>query len=372
MRYGALVLATTCAAFATTANAQTIVDTCGQNISGDAVLAADLDCSAATEPWIIFETSGSLSLGGHTFSGTVIADVQALDIVGPGTITGPDDGVFSHGGIVHGPHIRVSGGASISGNGGYGIHVQASAGNRPSVAVESAAVSNNALGGIAMSTISACPANECIPVSKLRLDGATVTGNGGPGVVAMNLSIRDSIVSGNVSGVVLSFEYVLRRLTVRNSTIDGNSDTGILAQGAASAVVKVLDSSVSDNGIAVSGSTTNERMKMTFRGMTATGNQAGIVIDPTGFQTKAKLSIVGSTITGTQRSAVRADSGVAVRLADSTLAGNGTHADCGVVIACADLETVDAPTVSSSASCETSHVFDSGLPGANWGVCSGD
>ena len=76
----------------TTADAQmTQVTTCGQIVSGDAELAADLDCTGFTDDEAL-TIEGTLHLNGHTLTGgpsyAVHCPQGACTIVGPGTIRG--------------------------------------------------------------------------------------------------------------------------------------------------------------------------------------------------------------------------------------------------------------------------------------------
>ena len=59
-------------------------------------------------------------------------------------------------------------------------------------------------------------------------------------------------------------------------------------------------------------------------------------------------------------------------LKNTAVANNDSGADCGTTASCADLMTCKRPKVGVGASCETSYVIDSGLPGDDWGVCSAD
>jgi hypothetical protein len=68
--------------------ADTVVTTCGQSVTGPAVLEADLDCSAASGPAVVLANGGSLSLGGFTLTAKEVG-VQCIGrcgILGPGTI----------------------------------------------------------------------------------------------------------------------------------------------------------------------------------------------------------------------------------------------------------------------------------------------
>lgn len=50
-----------------TAAAQIVVDTCGQRVFGNAVLAGDLDCSGSAETYAVYlENPATLDMAGHT------------------------------------------------------------------------------------------------------------------------------------------------------------------------------------------------------------------------------------------------------------------------------------------------------------------
>lgn len=75
----------------------TVVTTCGQSVSGDAVLNADLDCSAGPDPAIDLASGARLYLQGYTLTGNmtgVQCEVGSCKIIGPGSIrrNGPDSG----------------------------------------------------------------------------------------------------------------------------------------------------------------------------------------------------------------------------------------------------------------------------------------
>lgn len=61
-----------------------------------------------------------------------------------------------------------------------------------------------------------------------------------------------------------------------------------------------------------------------------------------------------------------------VTLQDTTVTGNGGGDGCGTTRACADLLTCGPPKLDALSTCNTSHVHGSGLPGADWDVCSAD
>jgi hypothetical protein len=138
-------------------------------------------------------------------------------------------------------------------------------------------------------------------------------------------------------------------------------------------------------------------VKVKLIGVTITGS-AENGVEAHNFAETAKAVIKNSTITGNAGMGVNADKGVqlsgstvsnngghGVRMGESTchrgrlvvkgsnVSGNGTAPACGVSAACADLASCSGPPrLSVGASCGTSYVLGSGIPGSAWGVCSLD
>ena len=66
-----------------------MVTTCGQSVSGNAVLAGDLDCSAGPNPALDLASGTKLNLAGFTLTGdtnAIFCEVGSCKITGPGTI----------------------------------------------------------------------------------------------------------------------------------------------------------------------------------------------------------------------------------------------------------------------------------------------
>jgi len=66
-----------------------MVTTCGQSVSGDAMLAGDLDCSAGPDPALDLANGTRLALAGFTLTGNMTGiqcEVGSCKITGPGTI----------------------------------------------------------------------------------------------------------------------------------------------------------------------------------------------------------------------------------------------------------------------------------------------
>jgi len=372
-RLCAVASASAALSLAVPARAQTILDSCGQTVGGDVVLAADLDCSGASEPWVTFEASGILSLGGHTFSGTVRAPVQGLKVVGPGTVTGPGDGIYAQGDTLHGPHVVVSDGAEIAGNEGIGVYVDAIPGNRPSVMVIGASISDNGSNGIVVSTHSACPALNCIPPGKIRVREAVLSGNGGYALSASNVAIQSATITGNGAGVNMQFEYIGRKLGIKDSTIDDNVGAGITMQAGAKAKLKVVRSSVSRNATGILDNTYGERSTVTLRDAVLDANGYGHRAAPrAAADVHGRLNLVRSQVSRSTFSGISTPPDVMVKLNATSVLDSGADPQCGISVECFDLDTGVPPRLSPTAACGTSHVFDSGLPGQTWSLCSAD
>jgi hypothetical protein len=88
-----IVVALCAAMLSSRSMAADVVDTCGQSVSGIAVLAADLDCTAAADKNIYVE--GTLDLAGHTLAANLRCGPDDASgyyphcsIEGPGTVNG--------------------------------------------------------------------------------------------------------------------------------------------------------------------------------------------------------------------------------------------------------------------------------------------
>jgi len=179
-----------------TAWAQVEVNTCGQSVSGRAVLTGDLDCTGFDGHAVIVEI-GRLDLNGFTITGGNfygVACFRSCKIVGPGTITGSQrNGVTVWGKAT----IR---GVAITGNGQEGVEARS-----------------------------------------VEIRDSTITGNGGGIRADRSVKVRDSVITGNAgSGVVVGvldyighgmFECRKARMSIGDSTtITGNglgADCGV-------------------------------------------------------------------------------------------------------------------------------------------------
>ncbi len=366
----AIASAAALAATATAARAQTVVDTCGQSVAGDAVLVGDLDCSLAPLPSVTFTSPGVLDLAGFTLTGEVFADVQGFTVRGPGTITGPGDGIRSAGSLLHGPHIRIVD-ASISGNAGTGINIDADEGNRPSVQLDGATIDGNGGDGVTLRTTADCCGTTCTPGSKARVKNSSISGNAGTALSAINVVVQSSAIDANGVGVELPAVANTRKLKFKESSASGNTGAGIyLADGGRLKAV-VIGATLSSNGDGVLDETGASRSILQLKGATMDANGTGVRV--IGAAADASVKASATQITNSTFDGVAAESAaVRVALRMSTVTGAGSDGDCGVGRACADLHTGSAPDVSADSDCGTSHQAGSGVPGTSWGACSSD
>ena len=178
----------------------TVVTTCGQSVTGPALLAADLDCSAVSGPAVVLATGGTLSLGGFTLTASEVG-VQCTglcSIVGPGTIRHP----------AYDPNWNCP----------------------------------------AVPPYTGCPIGV-LANGKMRLNGVTLE-NWGDGILALAaVRLRDSTIQNGRQGILGVAATIVR------STITNNADWGVLAgESTRDDVVKfylarILHSTVTGNGI---------------------------------------------------------------------------------------------------------------------------
>jgi len=192
---------------ATAASAQTMVTTCGQEVGGDVVLAADLDCTGVELGLVI--NGGNLAMNGHTIANANDENVRCTrpcTIVGPGLITG----------------------AQWFGVNGLGT----------SVRIQQVDVTNCVRGGVQAWRTSVLEGPATISGNgegirggaSVRVDNMTITGNVGTGIAVANIAesgtlvVRNSTITGNARGVSAQ-----RRVKVIDSTITGNGTYGASA-----------------------------------------------------------------------------------------------------------------------------------------------
>jgi len=409
------------------------ITTCGQTFEDTATLIGDLDCSGFAGPAI--EGSGTFDLAGHVLTAgddiafrcttgrcTVVSTGMPAEIVGAAsspkvciwasggtrlevndvtvrrcsiaisgdriilenvTLTDTDRGLFSSAAAVfgisrvdiHDSTITAAStgllgdytrffitGSSISGAAETGIEDWPN-GN---VTLTDSVITGN---GIGIDATSCTLTNTTVDANlghgadchRVHMLGGSANGNGGSGIrVTGRANVRDAVIVGN-GGSGLDGEYstgeaalVARvrtstiagngldgiramRATVKESTIDGNSRYGVrvsafgsFAYGVRPGRAKVKSSTVSANGL---------------YGVLADGADGGAV---------ACVFKTGAALVG------------------STTSGNGTDAECGTSIMCADVASCTLPKIAALAICGTSYQVDSGVPGLSWGVCSSD
>ncbi len=183
-------------------SAQTPITTCGQEASGSAQLAADLDCTGLAGNAVTLH-GGSLAMNGHTITGGDIGVYcdRPCSVVGPGLVTGSKYfNVDGFGTSVHLKQVDVT-------NAGY-------------------------LGLQCWKT--------CV------VDGpATMSGNGDAVAGSGNTKIRGMVtITGNDIAVSVSNSHGTATVFVSGSTITGNN-RGIWTQRR----IKLVDTSVTNNGV---------------------------------------------------------------------------------------------------------------------------
>ena len=217
---------------------------------------------------------------------------------------------------------------------------------------------------------------SCEPSCKIIGPG-TITG-ASTGAVASQLSseangiarmrISDGVVlTGNVVGVIVGGRNFqgdpIGTLTLKDSEVSGNSDSGVVTNRR----IKMIRSVVSGNG----------------------GDGVGGRDEGLDFNLAESVTAKDSEISGNAGWGVRAiergklvrtvvqNNGIhgafgEFRLSKVTLAGNGTDPSCGVTQTCADVASGTDPKIDNVTTCETSYDSTSGFPGTDWAICSLD
>jgi len=358
--------------FSASAHAQVVVDTCGQSVDGDAALTADLDCSAAPLPSVTFTKNATFSLGGHTLTGQVSSVAARLEVVGPGTITGPGYGIAAEGNNQHGGNLIVRS-VDVSGNTLDGV-VAFGGGQTASAQVIDSTVGSNGRRGVWVLATATCPKQGCDPLAKVRVEGSTIVGNGLSGIEASSIDVRSSTITSNaLHGIYVYLKAANRKLRLSDSDVSDNGDAGIFVDSYARAKLLIRSSSISRNPTGIRDVATSP-VRMRLKGVSLDENDTGIrTAENSTIEPPKKVLMLDSSITNSRYSAIVAvDNTVFVTLKRSTLSGSATAPACGVTEACADLDTDTLPLVKAGTACETSHVRDSGIPGTSWGVCAND
>jgi hypothetical protein len=406
------------------AGAQTLVDTCGQVLSGAGHLAADLDCSASAGAAVTIDGGGALDLAGFTIT------------------AGPDFGVkcetgscevFSEppGGQIVGGFMAFWGPERATGTIRNvvvrdAVHTCARAGK---LRIFDTQVQNGFICAIS---------NESVYMERATITGCSIAViASSPDVGSAKATIVDSLISGNETGV----DDVEARILIMGSEISGNAVGGVRGRSVEMENTAVVDNGVygvlgarrivvtggeiSGNGAAagpdppfdgaafarhvvvkgasitgntivgISSTRSAKVSESTIAGNTRDGIVAAkVVVDASSVTgngghglrsyngaTKAKLSIRDSVIsgnglfgaigTGSYSNVEDCTGAGSVTVRDSELTGNGLDPDCGVTEACGSLASCTAPRLLTS-TCDTSYVVGSGLPGDTWGVCALD
>ena len=360
------------------AQGEELVTTCGQTVSGAARLVADLDCSGEPLPSLVFGSSGTLQLDGHTLTGEVAGSVLRIEIVGPGTITGPGYGVSNGGVVAFGSQIVVRD-AAIERNERTGLVAFAVGANAAVQVYDSSITGNGTSGsgsGLAAGVTVTCPFTGCDPLQKAVVKNSIVADNASSGVAASDVTVLGSILTNNGGhGILLTNRDSTRKLKIRNSTVDHNGGYGIRISSWRHARVVARDTSVSYNDIGIYDPTTNFKGRVQLKRVTLEGNRVGIQVpaqNPRPHENDGRVTMVDSSIIDSIENGVLMGFPMPLAMRRSSVTGSGSGPECGVSIACADLNTGIEPRFRSDSTCGKSHVDRTGIPGETWGICAND
>jgi hypothetical protein len=348
--------------------------TCGQSLSGAVVLAGDLDCAGAPDPGVRLGHASTLDLQGFTLSGgngdgvvcegrcAVISDEDG------GTIAGfAGDGIVARDPTESSAFMRVNH-VIVRDNGGYGIRVDEADGG---AAVSKSEILGNGGAGIASP-------------GRMRVSNVTVSGNQLEGIRGENVSVLESLVELNGTGIEISGYGKLDSTDVFDNVGDGvhggptfrtfrvqverNGGSGIVLSSVEKNTVIQL-AEVSDNGldgIRVDGPQLH-RVRLRFAFVRRNGRH-GIV--------SRHIDLHQSRVDDNAFHGVFGEPGgepCIARLDRYSLLGNGTDPSCGVAVTCADVAICDPPLAfNESTECDTSYDSSSGFPGTSWSICDAD
>jgi hypothetical protein len=181
------------------ARAQTVVTTCGQEVAGPAALNADLDCTGVDD-YAVQVHRGTLTLNGHTITGGfgVFCD-GPCKVVGPGTVR-------------NSVHFGVNGMNTV-------------------LKVSQVDLTDNAIYGA-----------QCFGTCKI--DGpATISGSGVGIRNGGTLTGRNLTITGNQQAVEGGNNEGTTRVLLRDSSVTGNG-SGVTSHGG----VKLIHTTVTGNG----------------------------------------------------------------------------------------------------------------------------
>ena len=312
------------------------VNTCGQSVSGEAVLGADLDCSSYDGPAITIN-GGRLDLVGFRVTGNYAlpplysgishaviscANHQLCEIVGPGELVG---GVFG----ITANRLKLSS-VTISGNRRDGVHGFWD-------------LDNN---------------SNPINVGKLVVAEASITDNGRYGVYGLRCKIADTTVADNGQHGV----HCMQRLKLKSAVVTGNALDGVRLYWWPRTRAGIVDSVISlngDNGVNTSsGSLRLSKSRISANvgyGVYGTSIHSGKI---------SKTEIVDNGNGGWRNAG---NLGTQSSFARATFRRSVVEGNCTSTSSCTDLYSCGQKTKVVELSCGTSNSCD-----GNSGFCSLD
>lgn len=193
---------------------------------------------------------------------------------------------------IYGSPVVLVSDSVITGNSGSGIYSYTYFGPGAAIEVGNSVVSGNSGRGVSVSS------GRYSSRSSLRVEGATVSGNGSAGIRSFgaNIYIRKSTVSSNVNGVEGDgfWDYVTSGLTIVDSTISGNSGQGIELYSSQVDVERCAIASNLGAGISIVGGL-NTGARIESSAISSNGNGG---VRANGYDTDIDVS--NSTISGNQ------------------------------------------------------------------------
>jgi len=326
-------------------------------------LSADLNCTGSSSFAVTMLGHSELDLRGHT----ITSDLDGIECTGHCSIV-----ISTPGGSIVGTGaspraaIDVRYGASVKTEGvllsGFRVGII----DCPSATLIDSVLENMSLRGMEH-------------VWNVHLIRSSVRNNNGTALYLSNrLNAVDSDISNNTEHAFISTHG--RVVLIRSSIVD-NGGHGIGCDfncdlypynGVES--VKAVDSEISRNGwTGIDMEVLAGRVKL-IRTTVADNGGAGITVVNNEPEQRCKITVVDSAIASNAFDGVRCESANRVRMSlrRSSATANGTDATCGASVPCSDLDATEAPRLFAGATCDTSHVSGSGLPGQTWGICSLD
>ena len=382
------------------ADAQT-TDPCdlvnGTSVVGNVVtLLEDLDCSGIEfPPWqIVLTNGGTLDLNGFTLKAdhAVRCDHESkpctiMSSLPGGTLQGslpaaPVNPLYDTG-VVGDAGVRVRG-VTITGFAGPGISASAQRGVK--VTLEDATITaNGGIGVIASmvqmfrSTVSNNGGGGVSSGGKITIvEDSEISGNEGAGIsAAQKLKMERSTVSGNAgNGVQLiraHYELGGPRAKLVDSTIEWNGGDGIRATDRPDGRIDLRTTTVSNN--AASGIAFMRLVKVRDSAIANNGAHGIEASNADG----CRVFLNGTTVTdngvfgATLGPPAAPCSGGRFQAAASALTGSGLAPGCFTTQACGDVAALSLPPVLDATSvCDRSYILGSGVPGSSWSICTSD